>query len=83
MFSVKSACEKDKNIQLVIMEAERLSRKYNKEFLDCKDLMSILSIGRDNVRTLLRSKGFPVITVGNRKVVSVLSFVRWEMDKTT
>ena len=83
MFDGKIACKEDNRLQLAFMAADRLSRKYDREFFDCKDLMGVLGIGRDNVRTLMRSKGFPVITVGNRKVVSVLSFVRWEMDKTT
>ena len=64
-------------------EVERLSKKYNKEFLDCKDLMDILGVGRDNVRKLMRSEGFPTLSIGNRKVVSIMSFVVWQHDSLT
>lgn len=68
--------------QLVAMETQRLTDKYGKEYLDCKDLMKILGVGRDNARQLMRSAGFPVITVGNRKVVPVLAFVMWQLEMT-
>ena len=62
----------DKNIDLnslIQSETQRISIKYNKDFLDCDD--------RDNVRSLLRSKSFPTTKVGKRQVVSVLNFVTW------
>ncbi len=68
--------------QLIMSEIQRISGKYNKEYLDCNDLMEILGVGRDNVRVLMRSEGFPTISIGNRKVVSVLSFVLWQMQMT-
>ena len=58
-------------------EVERLTEKYNKSVLDCEDLREITGLGRDNVRTLLRSKDFPTTKVGKRQVVSVLNFVAW------
>ncbi len=64
--------------QLIQSEIARLTAKYGKEYLDCKDLMVIMGIGRDNARALLRSEHFPTTTVGNRKVVSILSFVIWQ-----
>ena len=67
------------NIESLIQnEVERISTKYNKDFLDCEDLMKITGIGRDNVRNLLRSKNFPTTKVSKRQVVSVLNFVTWQ-----
>ena len=70
----------DKNIDLnslIQSETQRISIKYNKDFLDCDDLIKITGLGRDNVRSLLRSKSFPTTKVGKRQVVSVLNFVTW------
>lgn len=67
------------NIENLIQnEVERISTKYNKDFLDCEDLIKITGLGRDNVRNLLRSKNFPTTKVGKRQVVSVLNFVTWQ-----
>ena len=60
---------------LIEKEVDRISQKYNKDFLDCEDLIKITGLGRDNVRNLLRSKSFPTTKVGKRQVVSVLNFV--------
>ncbi len=62
---------------LIQSETERISTKYNKDFLDCEDIMKITGLGRDNVRQLLRSKDFPTTKIGKRQVVSVLNFVRY------
>ena len=62
---------------LIQSEVDRLTTKYNKDFLDCEDLIKITSLGRDNVRNLMRSKNFPTTKVGRRQVVSVLNFVTW------
>ena len=62
---------------LIKAEVERLTTKYNKDFLDCEDLIKITGLGRDNVRNLMRSKNFPTTKVGKRQVVSVLNFVTW------
>ena len=62
---------------LIQNEVNRISLKYGKDFLDCEDLIKITGLGRDNVRTLMRSKNFPTTKVGKRQVVSVLNFVRW------
>ena len=58
-------------------EVNRISQKYNKDFLDCEDIIKITGLGRDNVRNLLRSKNFPTTKVGKRQVVSVLNFFTW------
>ena len=63
--------------KLIKAEVDRLTTKYNKDFLDCEDLIKITGLGRDNVRNLMRSKNFPTIKVGKRQVVSVLNFVTW------
>jgi len=62
---------------LIKAEVDRLTTKYNKDFLDCEDLINIMGIGRDNVRNLMRSKNFPTTKLGKRQVVSVLNFVTW------
>ena len=70
------------NIELIIKnEVERISTKYNKDYLDCEDLIKITGLGRDNVRNIMRSKYFPTIRIGKRIVISVLSFVTWKMTK--
>ncbi|MBR1747582.1 MAG: hypothetical protein IJ735_05155 [Clostridia bacterium] len=56
-----------------------MSDKYGKAFLDCEELVELTGLGRDNVRTMMRSDGFPVMRVGNRQVVSILGFVTWQM----
>ena len=58
---------------LIKAEVDRLTTKYNKDFLDCEDLIKITGLGRDNVRNLMRSKNFPTTKVGKRQVVSVLN----------
>ena len=62
---------------LIKAEVDRLTTKYNKDFLDCEDLIKITGLGRDNVRNLMRSKNFPTTKVGKRQVVSVLNFETW------
>ena len=62
---------------LIKSEVDRLTTKYNKDFLDCEDLIKITGLGRDNVRNLMRSRNFPTTKVGKRQVVSVLNFVTW------
>ncbi len=62
---------------LIQAEVNRLTNKYNKDFLDCEDIMIITGLGRDNVRNLMRSKNFPTTKVGKRQVVSVLNFVTY------
>ena len=68
---------------LIKMEVDRLSAKYKKDFLDYQDLMKITGLGRDNVRTLLRSKDFPTTKVGKRQVVSLTNFVVWQTLNNT
>lgn len=63
--------------KLIQAEVSRISVKYNKDFLECEDLMKITGLGRDNIRTLLRDKNFPTTKIGKRQVVSVLNFVTW------
>ena len=60
---------------LIQREVERLVKKYDKDFLDCEDLIKITGLGRDNVRNLLRSENFPTTKVGKRQVLSVFNFV--------
>lgn len=68
---------------LIEIEAKRLSKKFNKEFLDCSDIIKITGLGRDNVRTMMKSKDFPIIKVGKRQVVSITAFALWYLTKQT
>lgn len=65
--------------ELIKSEVERLSDKYGKSYLDCEELIELTGLGRDNVRALMGSSNFPVTRVGNRKVVSILAFVTWQL----
>jgi hypothetical protein len=62
------------------IEAKRLSEKYKKDFLNCEDIITITGLGRNNVRQLMQSDTFPIKTVGNRKVVSVIAFTMWTLQ---
>ena len=61
--------------ELVEMEVDRLSKKYNKDYLDCEDIIKITGLGKNNVRTLMNNPNFQTKKVGRRKVVSLTSFV--------
>ena len=63
------------------LEAKRLADKYHKDFFDCEDLIAIMHVGRNNVRQLMRSKTFPTVEIGNRKVVSAISLALWLVEK--
>lgn len=65
--------------QLIANEVKRLSEKYGKSYLDCNELIELTGLGRDNVRALMGSANFPITCVGNRKVVSILAFVTWQL----
>jgi hypothetical protein len=71
--------DKPKKQDLIMLETKRLSELYGKSFLDCDNLIEITGLGRDNVRALMQSKAFPVLRAGNRKVVSIINFVTWQM----
>ena len=62
------------------LEAERLAKKYQKDFLNCDDLVKIMKVGKNNIRSLMNSGSFPTIEIGNRKVVSIISFVLWSLE---
>ena len=62
------------------MEARRLAEKYEKDYLNCDDLVSIMGIGKNNARQLINSTSFPTVEVGNRKVVSVIAFALWSLQ---
>jgi len=64
------------------LEAKRLSEKHNKDFFDCEDLVEIMKVGKNNIRQLMRSAEFPTIEIGNRKVVSVIGFAMWLVERT-
>lgn len=62
------------------LEARRIAEKYQKDFLNCDDLVDIMRVGKNNIRELMNNASFPTIEVGNRKVVSVVSFVLWSLE---
>jgi CRISPR/Cas system CMR-associated protein Cmr3 (group 5 of RAMP superfamily) len=62
-------------------EAKRIAEKYQKDFLCCDDLVEIMRVGKNNVRELMNGGQFPTIEIGNRKVVSVISFVLWSLKR--
>lgn len=66
--------------ELITNETKRLADLYGKSFLGCDELVEITGLGRDNVRALMKSKGFPVIKAGNRNIVGIVNFVAWQMD---
>ena len=66
---------------IIASEIKRLSEKYNKEYLDCSDIMEITGLGRDIVREMMSKKDFPKIKVGKRRIVSIAGFVTWQISK--
>lgn len=66
---------------IITAEIKRISDKYDKEYLDCADIMKITGLGRDNVRSMMAKKDFPKICVGKRRIVSVAGFVTWELTR--
>ena len=69
--------------ELIHMETKRIADKFDKEYLDCKDLIKITGLGRDNVRQMMNKKDFPLMRVGKRQVVSILNFVSWQLNQNT
>lgn len=66
---------------LINNEVMRITKKYNKDFLNCSDLMKIMGLCRKNVTEMMKSPDFPLLRYGNRMVVSVFSFVVWQFEK--
>jgi hypothetical protein len=62
------------------LEAKRIADKYQKDYLDCDDLVHIMSVGKNNIRRLMSSNDFPAVEIGNRKVVSVIAFALWSVS---
>jgi hypothetical protein len=65
---------------LVKIKIDRLSTKFDKEYLDCADIMKITGLGRDVVRDIMRKKDFPTSNFGRRKLVSLISFAVWQAN---
>ena len=61
------------------IEARRIAEKYGKDYLCCEDLVSIMGVGKNNIRQMLNSDDFPTMEIGNRKVVSVIAFTLWSL----
>jgi predicted DNA-binding transcriptional regulator AlpA len=69
--------------ELIHMETKRIAEKFDKEYLDCKDLIKITGLGKDNVRHMMNKKSFPLMKIGKRQVVSILNFVSWQLNQNT
>ena len=81
LFAYKRKQRMSVNVESIIAaEAKRISAEYGKSFLDCDDIVALTGLGRDNVRTLMKSRSFPVVQVGKRQVVSIIAFVTWQMS---
>ena len=68
---------------LISAEVERLSKKFNKDYLELKDVMEITGLGRDKVREIFNSKNFPLSSYGHKKTVTIMAFVIWQMKNNT
>ena len=68
--------------EIIATETSRLCKQFNKSFLDCADIVKLTGLGTKNARALMRSKRFPLVRVGRRQVVSILSFVTWQMKES-
>lgn len=69
----------DLNVEnLIKNEIERITNKLGKEYLTVKDIMVLTGMGRDYAYKLLSDENFPSYGSGNRKMVSVSSFVTWQ-----
>ena len=64
---------------IISAEIRRITEKYDKEYLDCSDIMKITGLGRDNVRAMMTKIDFPKISIGKRRIVSVAAFVTWQL----
>lgn len=64
---------------IISAEIRRITEKYDKEYLDCSDIMKITGLGRDNVRAMMTKIDFPKIRIGKRRIVSVAAFVTWQL----
>lgn len=69
--------------ELISSEVERISKRYNKDYLELNDIMEITGLGRDKVRTLFNSKNFPTCKIGKKKTVTIMGFVIWQMEHNT
>ena len=63
--------------ELISLEAKRLADKYDKDYLDCEDLMKITGLGKGNVRALMNRFDFP--RYNNRKTKSYKCFIFCKM----
>ena len=68
---------------LISAETKRLAERYNKDYLDVKDIMQITGLGRDKVREIMNSNDFPASRFGKKKTVSIIAFVSWQFKNNT
>lgn len=63
--------------KLIAIQAELMVKKYNSVCFDVKQLQEILNVGESNVYELIKTKGFPVKKIGNRKIVPAVALARY------
>lgn len=51
--------------------------KLEKRTLNVKELAQVLGVGETKARELCRSKGFPVLKIGNRYLIPITRFEEW------
>ena len=59
------------------MEVRKLEELKDKEFLTLDELQSMLRIGRNKTRKLVRSEGFPAIKIGTTIRIPREEFIKW------
>jgi len=66
--------------EIINQEVTRLTNIFEKDFLDCDDLIKLTGLGRDNVLTLMHSQELPTKQIGRRRIVSITAYVLWKFD---
>jgi excisionase family DNA binding protein len=58
-------------------KVKRQKEDIEKKTLSIRELAQVMGIGENTARQLARTKGFPVITIGKRKLVIISKFEEW------
>lgn len=57
-----------------------LVNKFNKNYLDCNDLMQLTGLGKNSIRNLMAKKSFPSTKFGSRVIVYIPNYVIWAFE---
>jgi len=55
-------------------------RKFEAEYIGIQDVADILNIGINKATSLVKTKGFPAIKIGNTYRISVAGFEKWQKE---